>query len=45
MKPIVSKKKEIRKAKYRYPWYKTFVELLRNQKQKDFKNNQTIHMS
>jgi hypothetical protein len=45
MKPTVNKNKEIKKAKYKYPWYKTFIKLLRNQKQKDFKNEQTIHLS
>lgn len=45
MKPLINKKKEIKKAKYKYPWYKSFVKLLRNKKQKDFKNDQTIHMS
>jgi len=45
MKPITNKHKEIKKAKYKYPWYKAFVKLLKNQKQKDFKNERTIHMS
>lgn len=44
MKPIV-KNKEIRKAKYKFSWYKSFVKLLRNKKHKDFRNNQTIHLS
>jgi len=44
MKPQVNKK-EIKRAKYKYSWYKAFVKLLRNQKQNDFKNEQTIHMS
>lgn len=44
MKPEVNKK-QIRKARYKYAWYKSFVKLLRNQRQKDFKNEQTIHMS
>jgi hypothetical protein len=44
MKPVVNKK-EIKKVKYKYAWYKSFVKLLRNKKQKDFRNNQTIHMS
>ena len=45
MKPIENKRNEIKKAKYKYSWYKAFVELLKNQKQKDFKNERTIHMS
>jgi hypothetical protein len=44
MKPIINKKM-IKKAKYKYSWYKSFVKLLRNQKMKDFRNNQTIHLS
>jgi hypothetical protein len=45
MKPEVNKNKEIKKAHYKFPWYKNFVKLLRNQKQKDFRNEQTIHLS
>lgn len=45
MRPIVNKTKEIRRAKYRYSWYKIFVTLFRNQRQKDFKNEKTIHLS
>lgn len=44
MKPQVNKK-EIKKAKYKYLWYKSFITLLRNKKQKDYKNEQTIHLS
>ncbi len=44
MKPLVNKK-EIKKAKYKYSWYKVFVKLLRNQRQKDFRNETTIHWS
>lgn len=44
MKPNV-KKKAIKRAKYKYSWYKDFVKLLRNQRQKDFRNEQTIHLS
>ena len=45
MKPQVNKTKEIKKAHYKYSWYKKFIKMLRNQKQKDFRNEQTIHMS
>ena len=44
MKPLVLNK-EIRKAKYKHSWYKSFVRLLRNQRQKDFRNNSTINLS
>lgn len=44
MKPIC-KDKEIKRAKYKYPWYKSFIKLLRNHRQKDFKNEKTIHLS
>lgn len=44
MKPELNKK-EIKKAKYKYAWYKSFIKLLRNQKVKDFKNDKTIHLS
>jgi hypothetical protein len=44
MKPEV-KNKEIKKAHYKYSWYKSFVKLLRNQRQKDFRNERTIHWS
>ena len=43
MRPEVNKK-EIKKAKFKYAWYKSFVKVLRNQKQKDFRNDQTIHL-
>lgn len=45
MKPITNKKNQIKRAKYKFAWYKKFVKLLRNQKQKDFRNEQTIHLS
>jgi hypothetical protein len=44
MKPELNKK-EIKKAKYKYAWYKSFIKLLRNQRVKDFKNDKTIHLS
>jgi hypothetical protein len=44
MKPQVDKK-EIKRAKYKYFWYKSFIKLLRNKKKKDFKNEQAIHLS
>lgn len=44
MKPQANKK-EIKKAKFKYSWYKAFVKLLRNQKHKDFRNDATIHLS
>lgn len=45
MRPIVNKNSQVKKSKYKYPWYKSFIRLLRNQKTKDFKNEQTIHLS
>ena len=45
MKPITNKHKEVKRAKYKYTWYKSFIKLLKNQRQRDFKNEQTIHMS
>jgi len=44
MKPNINKK-SIRKAKYKYAWYKSFIKLLRNKRHKDFKNDKTIHLS
>ena len=44
MKPEVNKK-EIRRAKFKYPWYKSFIKILRNRKQKDYRKDQTIHLS
>ena len=44
MKPEINKK-EIRKAKFKYSWYKSCVKMLRNQKQKDFRNDQPIHLT
>jgi len=45
MKPNVNKNKEIRKSKFKYAWYKAFVRLLRNKKRKNFRDDNTIHLS
>ena len=45
MKPQVNKRREIKKAHFKYPWYKSFVKLLRNKKYKDYRNETTIHFS
>ena len=45
MKPQINKKKEIKKAHYKYHWYKEMVKLLRNTGCKDFRNEQTISQS
>jgi hypothetical protein len=44
MRPELNKK-YIRKAKYKYAWYKSFIKSQRNFKVTDYKNEQSIHVS
>ena len=44
MKPQINNKL-IKKAHYKYAWYKSMVRMLRNKRVRDFKNEQTIHLS
>lgn len=45
MKPLTSKRVEIKQAKYKFHWYKSMVRLLRNQRFNDYRNNQTISLT
>lgn len=44
MKPLVDKR-QIKKAKYKYHWYKNMIKLLRNSKFKNYRSDKVIHLT
>ena len=45
MKPQTNRKIEIKRAKYKYHWYKSMITMLRNKKLKDYKSDKTIGLT